>query len=84
VKNPVVTYALLRLGVFAISLGLMLLIGYNAYLATVIAAAVALSLSLLLFSKQRNAASTYLYESRNKARDKDSDVEDSATDGDDR
>ena len=78
------TYALLRLGVFAISLGLMLLIGYNAYLATVIAAAVALSLSLLLFSKQRNAASTYLYESRNKARDKDSDVEDSATDGDDR
>jgi len=79
-----VTYALLRLGVFAISLGLMLLIGYNAYLATVIAAAIALSLSLLLFSKQRNAASTYLYESRNKARDKDSDVEDSATDGDDR
>ena len=78
------TYALLRLGVFAISLGLMLLIGYNAYLATVIAAAIALSLSLLLFSKQRNAASTYLYESRNKARDKDSDVEDSATDGDDR
>ena len=83
-KNPVVTYALLRLGVFAVTLSLLLLIRFNAYFATVISAAVALSVSLLLFSKQRNAASTYIYESRNKAKDKDSDVEDSATDGDDR
>lgn len=75
-KNPVVIYALLRLGTFAVALSVMLLIGFNAYLATILAAAIALSVSLLLFTKQRNAASTHIYENRNKTNDGDAEVED--------
>ncbi|MFM6963436.1 MAG: DUF4229 domain-containing protein [Micrococcales bacterium] len=75
-KNPVVIYSLLRLGTFAVALGLLWLIGFNVYLATILAAAIALSVSLLLFTKQRNAASTHIYENRNKSRDADAAVED--------
>ena len=82
-KNPVVTYALLRLGTFVVAIFVLLLIGFNGYLATIIAAALALSVSLLFFTKQRNAASTYIYENRNKAKDADSQTEDSLN-GDDR
>ncbi|MEN9714141.1 MAG: hypothetical protein RLZZ164_805 [Actinomycetota bacterium] len=77
-------YTLLRLGVFAVALSIMLLLGYNPYVATGLAAIVALSISLLFFGKQRNAASTALYESRNKNKDADAEVEDAKlADGDD-
>lgn len=83
-KKPWVIYTLLRLGVFFVALSLMLLLGYNAYVATGLAAVLALAISLLFFGRQRNAASTALYEARNKNKDADAEVEDSKLgDGDD-
>lgn len=81
-KNPWVTYVLLRVGTFAVGLAIMLLIGFNVYIATILAAMIALSISLLLFSKQRNAVSTKIYESRNRIKDADADVEDELSDRD--
>ena len=83
-KNPVVIYALLRLGTFAIVLSALLLLQFNGYFAALVAAALTLSISLLFFTKQRNEASTYIYENRNKQKDSDAKLEDSKLDGDDR
>ena len=77
-------YTLLRLGVFAVALSIMLLLGYNPYIATGLAAIVALAISLLFLGKQRNAASTAIFESRNKNKDADAEIEDANLgDGDD-
>ena len=82
-KKAWLIYTLLRLGVFAVALSLMLMLGYNPYVATGLAAVFALAISLLLFGKQRNAASTALYEARHKNKDVDAEVEDAKlADGD--
>lgn len=71
-----VIYALLRLGVFVVSIVILLAIGFNWLIGTILASVFALSISLLAFGKQRNAASTHIFESRNKSQDRDGDVED--------
>ena len=79
-KNPWIKYLVLRLGTFLVFLGGMLALRFDAYFSTFVAAAMALSLSLLFFSKQRDAVSKSIYEARNKKNDKDSDHEDGAID----
>ncbi len=71
---------MLRLGTFLVILGGMLALQFDAYFSTFVAAAMALALSLLFFSNQRDAVSKSIYEARNKKNDKDSDHEDGAVD----
>lgn len=77
-KNPIVIYSLIRLGIFAVILAVLLWIGFDGIYSTFIAAALALAISLFFFDKQRNAASAKLYEKMNQKdqRDKDSAIED--------
>ena len=79
-KNPWIKYLVLRIGTFLVILGGMLALRFDAYFSTFIAATMALALSLLFFSKQRDAVSKSIYEARNKKNDKDSDHEDSTID----
>ena len=77
-KNPWVKYLLLRVGTFLVILAGMLALRLDAYFSTMIAAVMALSLSLLFFGKQRDEVSKSIYESRNKKNDSDSNHEDQA------
>lgn len=75
-KNPWVRFLLLRLGTFLLILAIMLTLRFDPYFSSIIAAILALSISLIFFSKQRDEVSKSIYESRNKKSDKDSDHED--------
>jgi len=77
-KNPVVAYALARIGVFAGILTVLLLLGFNGIYSTFIAAALALAISLLFMGKLRDAASSKVY-ARVK-RDKEEGIEDADSD----
>lgn len=79
-KNPLLTYALLRLGTFVVILAVFLLLRFDPFYATFIAAILALAISLIFFNKQRDAVSKDIYEKRHAQRDKDSKVEDEALD----
>jgi hypothetical protein len=80
-RNPVVKYALIRLAIFAGILAVFLIIGFDPYFSTIIAASLALAISLLFLDKQRNAASSSLYKRvHGDDRDNDSKVEDEALD----
>ncbi|MEY3625310.1 DUF4229 domain-containing protein [Aquiluna borgnonia] len=56
-KNPWLSYTLIRLGMFFGIFGLFLLLQFNPYFAAIIAAVISFSLSLLFLDKQRNALS---------------------------
>ena len=56
-KNPWISYTLLRLGMFFGIFFAFLLLNFNPYFAAIIAAVVSFSLSLLLLDRQRNALS---------------------------
>ncbi|MGA1836337.1 DUF4229 domain-containing protein [Herbiconiux sp. 11R-BC] len=83
-------YTLIRLGLFAVVLAVLLLLQITPWLAAVIAALVSLSLSIIFLRKPREEASKTLYqarENRHEARrpkaatpSEDEDVEDSAVD----
>ena len=80
-KNPLVTYALARIGVFGVTLAVLLLLNFNGLYATCIATIVAFAFSLIFLSKQRETAATDLYNKVNRQdqqgiRDKDTDAED--------
>ena len=77
-KNPWVKYLLLRVGTFLAILTIMLVLRFDPFFSTVIAATLALAISLIFFGKQRDAVSKSIYESRNKKNDSDSDHEDQA------
>jgi hypothetical protein len=79
-KNPWLNYILIRLGLFVAILAIMLAVGFDPFFAALVAAAVSLSISLIFFSKQRNAVSEAIYKRTTKNKlegieDKDSDVE---------
>jgi uncharacterized membrane protein YkgB len=57
VKNPWLSYTLIRLGMFFGIFFLFLLLNFNPYFAAIIAAVVSFSLSLLFLDRQRNALS---------------------------
>lgn len=85
-KNPLLKFVLVRLALFVGILAVMLLLQFDPFFSAVVAAVLALSISLLFFSKQRNAASTAVYEWTQRRGDKDSaaedaSAEDSAVDG---
>lgn len=74
-------YALLRLAIFVGILAVFLLLRFDPYFSTIVAASLALAISLLFLDKQRNAASSSLYKRvHGDDRDKDSIVEDEALD----
>ena len=56
------TYLTLRIGLFAVLLAVLMLIGFDWLSASLISAAVSLTLSLVLFKKQRDQLSTLIYE----------------------
>lgn len=71
---------LLRIGTFAGILAILLLLQLDPFFSSMIAAVLALAISLLFFSKQRDAVSKSIYDARNKKNDQDTDAEDAADD----
>jgi len=57
VINPWISYTLLRLGLFVVFFWGFLALGFNTYVAAIIAAGVSFAISLLFLDKQRNAMS---------------------------
>jgi mannitol-specific phosphotransferase system IIBC component len=57
VINPWISYTLLRLGLFIAFFWGFLALGFNTYVAAIIAAGVSFAISLLFLDKQRNAMS---------------------------
>jgi hypothetical protein len=76
VKNPWLNYLLIRIGTFAGILTILLLLQLDPFFSSMIAAVLALAISLLFFSKQREAVSKAIYEARFKKNDNDTDAED--------
>ena len=58
------TYTVLRIVFFAVPFTVFFVIGYSPWLAAILAAVVALSLSLLLLTRFRNATSRSIFEAR--------------------
>ncbi len=84
-KNPLVTYALIRIGMFAAFLTVFLIVGFNPIYSTLVAAALAFSISLIFLSKMRDEASKSVYnrikrESAEGIKDADTEIEDSILD----
>ena len=75
-KNPWLNYLLIRIGTFAGILTMLLLLQLDPFFSSMIAAVLALAISLLFFSKQREAVSKAIYDARFKKNDKDTDAED--------
>ena len=79
-KNPWLLYTLARLGVFAVILTILLLVGFNGYYSVAIAAVLSLAFSLIFLNKQRQALSQSIYDRVQKNKvdgidDADSDLE---------
>lgn len=74
-------YSLLRIGMFAAAFGVVWLLGARSWLAVVLAAIIALALSLLLLNDLRQRASDGLHEWRTRERTEDDIVEDDLIDG---
>jgi uncharacterized membrane protein YkgB len=85
VKNPWLSYTLIRLGMFFGIFFAFLLLDFNPYFAAIIAAVVSFSLSLLFLDRQRNALSESVVKklSRDEAgsyKDAESDLENQVLD----
>lgn len=61
-KNPWILYTAARLGVFAVVLAVLLLIGFDGYYSVAIAAVLSLAFSLIFLNKQRDAISKNIYD----------------------
>ena len=75
-KNPWILYITIRVGLFALVLGVMLALGFDPFFASLIAAVVSLAISLIFFGNQRSAVSEAIYKFNNKKTDKDTESED--------
>lgn len=73
-----IVYIALRLLFFAVPFAVLYFIGWPAWLATVVAALIALSLSVIFLQRQRDVASESVYEWRQRTRTEDDIVEDEA------
>ena len=79
---PVVTYTVLRLLTFAVPLAVLLLLNFEPWVATVLAAIIGLSLSYIFLRQPREKIAAELYDRRHGNRTPDSqdeDAEDEAT-----
>ncbi|MET4640022.1 DUF4229 domain-containing protein [Mycetocola sp. 2940] len=65
---PVVTYSVLRLLTFAVPLTVLLLLGIEPWIATILAALIGLSVSYIFLRTPREAVSRDLYELRHGAK----------------
>ena len=84
-KNALVAYALIRIGIFAVILAVLLIIGFNPIYSTLVAAALAFAISLFFLSKLREEASKSVYQrikrdSTEGIKDADTNVEDAILD----
>lgn len=84
-KNPLVAYALIRIGIFAAILSIFLVLRFNPIYATLVAAALAFAISLVFLSKLRDEASKSVYqrikrESAEGIKDADTETEDAILD----
>jgi len=61
-KNPVAKYFVLRIGLFALTLAIIMIFVKDWLLAAVFAAIISFSLSLIFLRKQRDAMSIHLHE----------------------
>lgn len=79
---PVVTYTLWRLGLFAVTLAVLVWVGMGSWLAIVVAAVIAWALSYVLLGRQRDAAALHLAQRATPGRSApaDAEVEDAALD----
>lgn len=74
-------YSVIRVGLFAVLLGVLLALRVNFSVAAILAALIGFGLSALLFRRQRDAVAASIVRIRaNKDRDHDSDVENDALD----
>lgn len=78
------TYTVLRLLAFAVPLALLLLLGFEPWIAAVLAAIIGLSLSYIVLRRPREQVASNLYDRRHGNRTTDTadeDAEDASTDG---
>ncbi len=76
-----ILYSLIRVGVFTLALAVFLTVGFNVYLAAILAALVGFCVSFIFLRKQREAVSTSIDHLRtNKDRDADNEIENEALD----
>lgn len=77
-----ILYSLLRVGLFAVVLAVLLLVGVNPWLSAVIAAIIGLCVTYIFFRTPRDAVARSFYEFRTgEHRDLDAETEDDAVDG---
>ncbi|MFP7762246.1 DUF4229 domain-containing protein [Marisediminicola sp. LYQ134] len=75
--RPWILYTVIRLGIFAVVLTALLLIGLEPWVSAIAAAVVGLCVTYIFFSRQREQVVTSFYEYRTAGpRDADADVED--------
>lgn len=65
-KNPLLTYTLARLGVFAATLTVLLLVGIPPIIAVVFATMLSFAFSLIFLRRSREASSAKIYDAINK------------------
>lgn len=75
-KKSWILYIVARVLVFALPLTILLVLGFNAYYSTGIAAIIGLALSVLLLSRWRSALSEEIYNRVNKRDSADTTAED--------
>lgn len=80
-KNPMLKFALIRLGLFAGILVIMLLLKFDPYFSAIVAAVLGLAISLIFFNKHRGQLSESIYNAinaRKKTDDESAEDQDSA------
>ena len=77
--KPWITYSLVRIGMFAVVLAVLILVGVTSWLAAIIAAIISLCVSYLFFGKLRESVATDLHNRR--SAQSSSTAEDAAEDG---
>jgi L-lactate permease len=78
VKNPWLSYTLIRLGMFFALFWILLAVNFNPYFSAIIAAVVSFAISLIFLDKQRNALSESV--SRKLSRDQEGSYKDEESD----
>lgn len=79
-KKSWIAYIVARVLVFALPLAVLLILGFNPYFSTGVAAIVGLALSILFLSRWRSALSTEIFERVNNKKDEAATTEDAIVD----
>lgn len=79
-KKSWIAYIVARVMVFALPLAVLLILGFNPYFSTGVAAIVGLALSILFLSRWRSALSTEIFERVNSKKDEAATTEDAIVD----